>query len=670
MSEEKIKPALTLDAEVVAKKAEDSVDVFEKVVEISEDVKANIEKKECKDEVKKAEVKEEDSSQDSSPMAKEYDDDPFMNEEELKNLSSLSLKDIVLIFQSLLKRHDQQEMYKYADHIKASFYKALKREKIAIGFQTPSDDISLQNENKETEAEFKENEASKDPENLISRNPFAEIERGFKELYQEYKRERSKYIQNLEAQKEKNLEIRLQIIQELKTLTETQEDLNRTFPEFRKLQARWRESGPIPQNRMKDVHETYFHYVEMFYDYVKINNELRDLDFKKNLEAKTDLCVKAEALVEASNIVSAFNDLQKLHEQWKEIGPVSKEMREPIWERFKAATSTINRKHQMYFENIKQSQRDNLTAKTTLCEKAEVIANKDIKDSSEWNKQSKEFEKLQKEWKGIGFATKKENQRIYDRFRTACDKFYSRKREYYAQFKVLMAENMEKKIALCEQAEALKDSTDWKKTTDQLIALQKEWKKVGPVSRKKSEIIWTRFRAACDEFFNNKDKNYGGVDPKYVENLQAKQAIIEEVKAYQIGEDKNTIMSDLKDFTSRFNVIGFVPFKEKDKVLADFKAAISEAFGDYAQYANYKGGRSSSRGGFKARGNHGGIHTEKDRLIQKFHKKENDIQTYENNIGFFASSKTANKIVAELEDKIAKAKAELKELEEKIKSLD
>ena len=567
----------------------------------------------------------------------------LISEEILHDLANKSLKDIVTLFESLVEKGDQQEMYKYAEPIKAVFYKTLKKEKIAAGFLAPVEEIS-----EEQEVEEK-----------ISENPFAEIERGFKDIFARYKSLRAVHLQQMEKQKEENLEIKKQIIDELKALLETQEDIATTFPKFRSLQTRWRESGPVPQARVKDIYDSYQHYVEMFYDYVKINNELRDLDFKKNYEAKVALCEKAEKLVEEENVVNAFTALQKLHEEWKEFGPVEKEYRESIWERFKAATSQVNKKHQAYFEKIKADQKENLAAKTVLCEKAEEIAAREVSESNTWNEYSKELEGLQKEWKTIGFASKKDNQKIYDRFRAACDQFYNRKREYYSQFKDQMTRNMEQKVALCEQAEAMKESTDWKKTTEDLINLQKQWKEIGPVSRKKSDQIWNRFRAACDYFFDNKEKNYGGVDPQYVENLNKKLALIEEIKAYE-SVDRASDAEVMREFTARWGEIGFVPFKEKEKIQAQYKEAMDSKFQ----------GMSRSRRGGKGQKEVNPARSERERLVQKFRKKESEIATYENNIGFFASSKNADALVKELSKKIEAAKAELAELEEKIKEID
>lgn len=593
-------------------------------------------------------------------------------EELLMTLSDKSLSEILRAFEEVIARGNQQEMYRCADAIKASFYKALKREKIAAGYveQTVSEPFVSGQETEpaaEPAASGTDGVSAEAAEEMpvsgepVSHNPFAEIERGFKELYGRYKSLRGAYLQQQEQQKEENLRIKLEIIESIRQLSEKQEDINQTFNEFRALQTRWRETGPVPQPRMKDVYETYQHHVEMFYDYVKINNELRDLDFRKNLAAKTALCEKAEALCREENVVSAFARLQKLHEEWKEYGPVEREVREAIWDRFKAATSIINKKHQAHFELVKEEQKKNLAAKTVLCEKAEEVAAREIADASGWNKASKELEGLQKEWKGIGFASKKDNQKIYDRFRAACDAFFDRKREYYADFKHQMTRNYEQKLALCEQAEALMDSTDWKKTTDELIRLQQLWKESGPVSRKKSEQIWKRFRAACDRFFENKDRNYGGADPKLVENLQAKQALIAEIESCETSD-----LQTAREFQQRWNAIGFVPIREKDRMAEAFSRAMADKFPDF-QTGRRGGSARSGRDG-RTRGN--APRSERDILIQQFRTKESELATYENNIGFFSASRNADALIAQFEARIEATRKELKELEERIKSLE
>jgi len=584
---------------------------------------------------------------------------PFLGENYLQELAEKSLKEIIEVFETLVERADQQEMYKFADGIKATFYKALKRDKIAAGFYPQNEETSEQ----PASAEGQESQTSDSTDTQdISQNPFAQVERGFKNLYAKYRSLRNAYLAEIEKSKEENLAIKLQLIEELKNLVENQEDLSKTFPAFRAIQTRWRDSGPVPAKNVKDIYDTYQHNVEKFYDYVKINNELRDLDFKKNLEIKEKLCAAAEALISEENIVNAFTRLQKLHEDWKELGPVDKEHREIIWERFKEATARINKKHQAYFEGLKDQQKENLAKKTLLCEKAEAVAESECNDSNAWNAASKQIEDIQKEWKTIGFASKKDNQKIYDRFRAACDKFFERKRVFYSDFKDNMSKNYDAKVSLCEQAEALAQSIDWKKTTEAIIELQKKWKEIGPVSRKKSDAIWSRFRAACDAFFNNKEKNFGGVDPQYVENFKKKQEIIEAVKSFELANDRSDLEA-MKNFIRNWNEIGFVPFKEKEKIQDAFRTALDEKFADYRNGSDNQRRRSD-----RGQRNADSGKSERDKLLQKYHKIESEIATYENNMGFFASSKNADAFISSITKKIEAARAELAELEEKIKS--
>ena len=596
-----------------------------------------------------------------------------ISEEEIQKLGTKSLKEIVDLFGKLVEEGDVMEMNKQAEYIKATFYKVLKEEKIASGYMTMPDvempeteednasvvdDEEQQAEPLENENEESVNETSESEEVA---NPFIQIERAFKEIYAKYKKCRSQYFQKLEKERLENLEVRNQIIEDLKQLLEKSEDLNVTFPAFREIQNRWREAGPVPQANVKDIYDTYQHYVEKFYDYVKINNEFRDLDFKKNLEAKIALCEKAEALEQETNVVNAFAKLQKYHEEWKEFGPVAKEFREEIWERFKAATSKINKLHQQYFESLKVQQKENLAAKTVLCEKAEEIAARQKDDSSAWNIATKELEALQKEWRTIGFASKKDNQKIYDRFRASCDAFYEKKRIFYSEFKDQMTINLEKKIALCERAEAIKDSTDWKATAEALIALQKEWKEVGPVSRKKSDQVWARFRAACDYFFDRKEKST--MDPVQLENLNSKLDIIAQVEAYQ-GADE----AAAEDFNARWNSIGFVPFKEKEKIQKRFEEVMHEKFPEYKITSARAAARSSR--GKSGRRSAAPVLTEREKLVQKYRKLESEIATYENNLGFFASSKNADAFISSINSKIEQAKEELSSIAKRIEQID
>ena len=571
------------------------------------------------------------------------------------DFSNKGLKEIVDTFKELLDGENMQQLYKHAEAIKAAFYKNLRKEKIASGLVQPAETAATETPAPETETPAEE-EAPE--EETVSYNPFAEIERGFKDLYSQYKVRRAAFTQELEKHKEENYQTKLALIDELKALVEASEDLKETFPKFRDIQSRWRAAGPVPQARVKNLYDTYQHYVELFYDYVKINKEFRDLDFKKNLEAKEKLCERAEALAEEEDVVGAFRTLQKLHEQWKELGPVSKEFRESIWERFRAATAVINKKHQAFFESQKGSQKENFEAKSALCEKVEEIAKAEITDSTAWNKLTKEIEAIQKEWKKIGFASKKENQKVYDRFRAACDAFFARKRDYYAGFKTQMQDNLTRKVELCEKAEALKDSTDWKKASEDFIELQRQWKEIGPVSRKKSEQVWKRFRAACDAFFNNRDKNAGGQNSEQAANLEKKRQLIDEVRNFVV-EEREDAREALRSFQERWNAIGFVPFKEKTRIQDAFRKALNEKFAEFRDGGSRFVGKAERA-----------VRSERDRLVQRFMKKEQEIATWENNMGFFSQSKNAEALLEELNKKIDIARQELAQLEEEIKEFD
>ncbi len=571
--------------------------------------------------------------------------EPVENAEPAVNYSEKTLAELIRLFEELVQNEERMKMSKEAEAIKSAFYKRLQKEKAEAGLVT-ADPAPESEETEETEAPV---------EDTVSENPFAEVERGFKDLYNKYKKERAEYNRQLEKEREDNLAKKEAVIADLKALLEKQEDVNATFPEFREIQNRWRAIGPVPAQSYRNINETYQLYVEQFYDMVKINRELRDLDFKKNLEAKEQFCAYAEKLAENPNVVEAFRELQKLHEQWKEFGPVAKEYRDQIWDRFKAATAVINKKYQAFFEGIKEQQAENLVKKTALCEKVEEIAEREVTNSNEWNAFSKEIEDVQKEWKTIGFASKKENQKIYDRFRAACDKFYGRKRDFYTEYKDSINANLEKKISLCEAAEALKSSTEWKKATDQFINLQKQWKEIGAVPRKKSEQLWKRFRAACDEFFAERDKN-AKPENDFYGNLKAKQRLIEEIKAYEIKNDDSDAAA-MQDFQKRWQEIGFVPFKEKDNIAQAYKEALNLKFPN-----NGRGGNRRGRGARPAL-------SEKDRLIQKYNLLEQDIVTYENNIGFFSMSKNSAPLVKQMEERIAQSKEELKALAEQIRVL-
>ena len=575
------------------------------------------------------------------------------------DLGGLSLAELSDLFDKLSQAEDRMKRYKEAEAIKSAFYKKLSKEKADAGLGAKVDEPSSREDViEEVAPEEAQSEEVKD-------NPFEAIETAFKGVYANYKKERAEYNRQQDAQREENFAQKQAVIEDLKNLVEKQEDVNSTFPAFRELQNRWREIGPVPATKFRDLNDTYQFYVEKFYDMVKINRDLRDLDFKKNLEAKEAFCQAAEKLSENDNVVEAFRELQKLHEQWKEFGPVAKEYRDSIWDRFKAATAVINKKYQAYFEGQKEKQQENLAEKTKLCEQVEAIADKEVKSSNEWNALSVAIEEIQKTWRTIGFATRKENQKIYDRFRAACDKFFARKREYYTQFKDSMNENMEKKLSLIEQAEALKDSKDWKKTSEALIALQKQWKEIGAVPRKKSEQLWKRFRAACDEFFNERDKN-AKPENDFHGNLKAKKALIDEINEYTLSGDAAADREAARAFVERWQGIGFVPFKEKDAVQTAYTEAMQAKFPDFSLRGPRQGGGNGGRnGGFSRK-----PLSEKDRLVQQYNKLQQDIDTYENNIGFFSSSKNSAPLIQKMQERIEAAKQELKDLEAKIRKAE
>ncbi len=566
--------------------------------------------------------------------------------------SEKSLNEILTLFKDMLERKDQQELYKNVEPIKAAFYKVLRKEKIASGV-------------------FVEIGQTTQVEGTT--NPFEEVEKAFKDLYEEYRAQRAEFTKEQKEKKEENYKQKVEIIEGINALLEKAEDMNHTLPAFRELQSKWKSLGSVPPEKASELTSNYNSTLEKFYDFIKINKDFRDLDFKKNMQAKTELCEKAEALVNEKDIISAFNALQKLHEEWKELGPVAKSERESIWERFKNATSVINKKYQNHFEQLKEQQKENLAAKTNLCEQAEGIAGEIANDSKEWNVLTKKIEDLQAKWKTIGFASKKENQKIYDRFRAACDKFFNAKREYYTKFKDVMLENLKKKEDLCAQAEQLKESTDWKKATDQFINLQRVWKQVGPVARKQSEAVWKRFRAACDEFFEKKSQHFGSEESGYQENLAAKIALIEEVKAYVSSSDMEENKNALNEFLSKWNRIGFVPMKEKAGIVKEFNDALDTHFKELRDKDSERrmGRLAKMINDVKSTGK--GDHTirfEREKLLNKFRKLQSEISTLENNMGFFAKSKNADKLIDEIKVKIEENKKELTQIEQQIKSID
>ncbi|MEG2370268.1 MAG: DUF349 domain-containing protein [Alistipes sp.] len=561
-------------------------------------------------------------------------------------LSGKSKEELVAIFAEILASQPVQSLRREIEALKIAFYKLHRTEVDAAH--------KLFVEQGGAEQEF---------------TPAVDsCEVQFKELFKEYRRRRDEFIANLDTEKEANLKVKQHIIEELKELVNSDETLNHTFTKFRELQQRWKDTGIVPQQNMKDLWETYNLHVENFYSFIKINKELRDLDLKKNYEQKTLLCEQAEALVTESSVVEAFHKLQKLHDQWRETGPVANEYKEVLWERFKEASSRINKQHQEYFESIKGEQLKNLELKSELCTAIEELAAQPLLSRKDWSKANERLLEIQKTWKAIGFAPKKDNNRIYERFRTGCDRFFEVKREFYAGVKTEMEHNLHLKIELCEAAEAIQNSEEWKKASDELIALQAKWKEIGVVSRRHSDQIWKRFRSACDKFFEKKTAHFSSMDGEYEENLKKKLALLEEMA---VADIKAGGFEAIKEFQRRWGEIGFVPIKQKEAIQKKYKAVADVLFNTLRgserdrSINHFKEKVSTLRNSGDKR-----LRTERDKLYNKVRQMEQDIALLENNIGFFAKSKNADALIADVREKIQRAKEEMAATIEKVKMID
>lgn len=529
-------------------------------------------------------------------------------------------------------------------------------------------DIRYKEEYEEALAKFRE--AGNAPEDF--KYPH-DIKDKFNSLYKNYKDKKNSANKKIEAEREENLKVKLQIIDELKELVQKEEALDKTFQEFRALQERWRNAGMVPQQRVNDLLETYHLHVENFYSYIKINKELRDIDLKRNQDAKELLCEEAEKLSENNDIANAFKQLQLLHVRWKEIGPIPKEVQEKVWERFKAATTKINDEYHNFFENLKKEQENNLLIKEEICNKAAGIGEKEYNGVAEWNNATKAILDLQEEWKHSGTIPQKERNRVYKKFRTACDIFFEKKRTFYKQLSEGQDKNLELKIKLCEKVEAIKDSTEWKTTTDKIISYQKEWKLIGPAPKKFSNKVWARFRAACDMFFNNKAEFFKTVDSEQEKNLELKKALVEELKQFSLSENNDENIHKLKSFQSRWTEIGHVPFKEKEAIQEEFRSILNGHF-DKMSLDEYDKNieRFRTRMGTMDNGDHKDfkIVQEREKLVSKIRQLETDINTWENNIGFISKSKNAETIIQDLNSKIESTKQRLAMLVEKLKIID
>ena len=498
------------------------------------------------------------------------------------------------------------------------------------------------------------------------------VEEEFKNIMSVIKEKRSALTAELEKQKEMNLQVKLSIIEELKELVESPDDANKSYTEFKKLQQQWNEVKLVPQAKVNELWKNYQLYVEKFYDLLKLNNEFREYDFKKNLEIKTHLCEAAEKLADEADVVSAFHQLQKLHQEFRDTGPVAKELRDEIWARFKAASTTVNRRHQQHFEALKEVEQHNLDQKTVICEIIEAIDYKELTNFASWESKTQEVIALQNKWKTIGFAPQKMNVKIFERFRKACDEFFRRKGEFFKSLKEGMNENLEKKRALCEKAEALKDSTDWKATADELTKLQKEWKTIGPVAKKYSDAVWKRFISACDYFFEQKNKATSSQRSVEQENLEQKKAIIEKLNAIDDQMDTEEATQLVRDLMKEWNGVGHVPFKEKDRIYKQYHSQVDKLFERFnisasnKKLSNFKSTISSIQEGSPQ-----ALYREREKLVRAFDNMKNELQTYENNLGFLTtSSKKGNSLLTEINRKVEKLKADIELVKEKIKVVD
>lgn len=498
------------------------------------------------------------------------------------------------------------------------------------------------------------------------------LEDEFKAAMNVIKQKRAELQAELDRQKEENLQKKQEILERIKTLSATPEEANQAYKEFKELQNQWKELTLVPAEKANELWKTYQLYVEQYYDQLKLNNEFREYDFKKNLEIKTRLCETAEKLNEEADVISAFQQLQALHQEFKETGPVAKELREEIWARFKAASTAVNKRHQQYFEELKQKEEENLAHKTALCEKIEAVDLTAIKTAATWEAQTQQIIEMQKEWRTIGFAPQKMNVKIFERFRGACDRFFTEKAAFFKRLKEEQAQNLTKKTELCEKAEALKDSTDWKATADKLMQIQKEWKAIGAVPKKHSESLWQRFIGACDYFFEQKGKNTASQRGEEKENLQKKEQVIEKLKALLESDEEENKQDAVRELMKEWNEIGFVPFKEKDKIYKAYHETVDQLFKALNMSAacrrldNFKNNLKND-----AKEGGQGLSRERERLVRAYENKRSEIKTYENNLGFLTcSSKKGSSLLNEMNKKMEKLKDELNLIGEKIAAID
>ena len=485
------------------------------------------------------------------------------------------------------------------------------------------------------------------------------------------KEKRAKQFQEQEAEKQENLEKKLEIIEKIKSLATSPEEANKSYQEFKDLQQQWKEIKAVPADKANELWRNYQLYVEQFYDLLKLNSEAREYDFKKNLELKTKLCEAAEKLADEPDVISAFHQLQELHQEYREIGPVAKELREQIWARFKAASTVINKRHQQHFENLRAQEEENLTKKTALCEKVEAIAKEENKGAADWEKHTKEIIAIQADWKKIGFAPQKMNVKIFERFRAACDDFFGRKAEFFKGLKQRFAENAEKKKALVEKAQSLQDSTDWKSTSDKLIALQKEWKTIGVVPKKLGDQLWNDFLTACNHFFEARNAANAGTRNEERTNLEKKRNVIAQLKELLENTTENA-QEKVQELTEEYNAIGHVPYKEKDKIYKEYHDLLDKVYKEL-NISTARRRLDNFRNNLKnvAKRGEDALDNERGRLMRRYEQLKGEIQTYENNLGFLnASSKKGNSLIDEMNRKVQKLKDDANLVREKIKAID
>ena len=600
--------------------------------------------------LKQGELEEEKKAVEVSEEITETPAEETIVEKPTENASKLSTKEEVLLRLKEVAQDAENANKQELDGLKQTFYKI---------------------HNAEIEAAKKTFVENGGAEEEFIAQPSG-VEEEFKSLMAAIKEKRSALAAEIEKQKEENLQVKLSIIEELKELVESPDDANKSYNEFKKLQQQWNEVKLVPQAKVNELWKNYQLHVEKFYDILKLNNEFREYDFRKNLEIKTHLCEAAEKLADEQDVVSAFHQLQKLHQEFRDTGPVAKELRDEIWNRFKAASTAVNRRHQQHFEALKESEQHNLDQKTVICEIVEAIEFDQLKTFAAWETKTQEVIALQNKWKTIGFAPQKMNVKIFERFRKACDEFFKKKGEFFKLLKEGMNANLEKKKALCEKAESLKDSTEWKETAEILTKLQKEWKTIGPVSKKYSDAVWKRVITACDYFFEQKGKATSSQRSVEQENLEKKKAIIARLTAIDETTDADEASKEVRELMKEWNGIGHVPFKEKDRLYKQYHGLIDQLFDRFNISASNKklSNFKSSIGNIQSGGSQS-LYREREKLVRTYENMKNELQTYENNLGFLTtSSKKGNSLLTEINRKVEKLKSDLELVLQKIKVID